>query len=105
MLTSPRFRASSREFSSRTRVPPRTRTSGRTALGHAQLLDGAGAGRGDLVLHLHGLDHADERALVHLRALLYRHPQHRALDRRDELARRPAATAALLLAPRRLLGR
>src|SRR5918995_1524760 len=34
----------------------------RAALGHPELLDRAGARRGDLVLHLHGLDHADQRA-------------------------------------------
>src|SRR5207244_9219307 len=42
----------------------------RAALGYAQLLDLARRRRGDLVLHLHRLDHADQRALVDLRALL-----------------------------------
>ena len=57
-------------------------------------------GRGDLVLHLHRLDHADQRALLDLCALLDGDLQHRALDRRDELAGRAAAAAALALAAR-----
>src|SRR5918995_2428517 len=74
----------------------------RATLGHAELLHRAGARSRDLVLHLHGLDHADERALVHLRTLLDDHLQDGALERRDQRARRSAATTALALAARRL---
>ena len=49
---------------------------------------------GDLVLHLHRLDHADQRALLDLGALLDGDLQHGPLDRRDELAGGPAAAAA-----------
>src|SRR6266540_155298 len=77
----------------------------RAALRYAELLDGARARGGDLVLHLHRLDHADQRALVDRRALLNGDLQHGALDRRDELAGRSPATPALALPPRRLLRR
>ena len=53
----------------------------RGALGDAQLLDLAGAVRGDLVLHLHRLDHADHGARVHLLPLLHRHSEDGALKR------------------------
>src|SRR6266480_7095099 len=43
----------------------------RAALGHVQLLDLPGGRRGDLVLHLHRLDHADERALLLLCSLVH----------------------------------
>src|SRR5919106_4063983 len=75
----------------------------RAALGDGQLLDGARARRGDLVLHLHRLDHADERALVNLGALLDSDLEHCPLKRRDDGAGRPAARVALALAPRCLL--
>src|SRR5689334_9971882 len=77
----------------------------RAAGRHVQLFDRARGGSGDLVLHLHGLDHADERALFHVGALLDLDLEHRALDRGDELARRAAAAARALAALRRLLGR
>ena len=54
----------------------------RGALPRAKGGDRPGAMGGYLVLHLHRLDHADERPLLDGRALLDRHPQDRALKRR-----------------------
>src|SRR5829696_625257 len=54
-------------FDDREDVPARYRR----ALDHVQLLDLAGAVSGDLVLHLHRLDHADQIALGDLGALLH----------------------------------
>src|SRR5215212_10287516 len=72
----------------------------RGALGYTELLDGARAGRRDLVLHLHRLDHADQRAGLYLGALLHVHLQDGALQRRDQLAvgGRAAAAARALTA-------
>src|SRR3954469_12421676 len=60
---------------------------------------------GDLVLHLHRLDDADELALLDGLALGDEHLPHVALQRRGELVA-PAATAAALAlaAPGRLAG-
>src|SRR5439155_16174384 len=75
------------------------------ALGHVQLLDLAGGRRGDLVLHLHRLDHADQGALVDLGALLHGHLEHGALKRRDQRPRSAAPAAAALAALGGLAGR
>ena len=65
-------------------------------------VDLAGAVGGDLVLHLHRLDHADQVALGDLGALLDRDLEHRSLQRRGQrLARGARAAARLALALRR----
>src|SRR5919108_5817421 len=66
----------------------------RGPLGDPDLRDLAGAMRGDLVLHLHRFDHADEIALGDLLPLLYRDLEDRALERRGELGAACATTAA-----------
>ena len=79
-------------------------TDAPTAIGSSATVPGLV--RGDLVLHLHRLDHGDQRSLLDGRALLDRDLQHGALDRRGERRRRrrrrrrPRARA-----PRRLAGR
>src|SRR3954468_13615583 len=65
-------------------------------------LDHAGLVGGDLVLHLHRLDDADELALLDGLALLDEHLPHVALQRRDELVGATAPAAALALAATRL---
>src|SRR5215211_70121 len=75
------------------------------ALAHAQLLDRAGRGGGYLVLHLHRLDHAYQRALVDRSALLDRDLEHGALEWGDQLAGRAAATGPAPLAALRRLAR
>ena len=66
--------------------------------------DFAGAVGGDLVLHLHRLDHADQVALGDLGALLDRDFEDGALQRRGQrLAGGAGAAAGLALAFRRLL--
>ena len=51
--------------------------------------------RGDLVLHLHRLDHRDQRPLLDGRAGLDRDPEDRALQRRGERVATRAASAGL----------
>ena len=72
----------------------------RGALDDVQLLDLAGAVGGDLVLHLHRLDHADQIALGDLGALLDHDFEDRPLQRRGQRlagGARPAARLALAL--------
>ena len=74
----------------------------RRALDDVQLLDLAGAVGGDLVLHLHRLDHADQVALGDLGALLDGDLEDRSLQRRGQrLAGGARAAARLALALRR----
>ena len=69
------------------------------ALLDRQLGDLAGLVGGDLVLHLHRLDDADERALLDVGALLDQHLEDVALQRRGErVAASAAAAAGLALA-------
>src|SRR4051812_48876641 len=68
------------------------------AFAHFELLDGAGDRGGDLVLHLHRLDDADESALLDGRSLLDRDLQDRALERRDQVTGDATGAARLALA-------
>ena len=70
----------------------------RLALLDGSFCDRAGLVGGDLVLHLHRLDDADELALLDLVALLDEHLPHVALQRGDELVGAAAAAAGLALA-------
>src|SRR3954454_21349385 len=73
------------------------------SLGDRQLGDGARLVGGDLVLHLHRLDDADQRALLDLGARLDEHLEDVALQRRGErvaAARAPAARGPALAAGR-----
>ena len=73
--------------------------------GDRQLGHRAGLVGGDLVLHLHRLDDADQRALLDLGALLDQHLEDVALERRGErVAAAAAAAARLALALGRLAG-
>ena len=54
--------------------------------------------RGDLVLHLHGLDHAHQRALLHVGAGLDGDLENGALDRRGQRIPAPTATTGGALA-------
>ena len=65
----------------------------RRALGDVELGHLAGDVGGDLVLHLHRLDHADQRPLLDLGPLLDGDPQHRALQRRGRAPARHRAGA------------
>ena len=67
-------------------------TARRPAIGSSVIVPGLV--RGDLVLHLHRLDDADDRALLDGGARLDRDPQHVALDRRRERVAAVAAAAA-----------
>src|SRR3954470_16865908 len=75
----------------------------RLALPDGELGDDARLVGGDLVLHLHRLDDADELALLDRLPLLDQDLPHVALQRRDErvAARAAAASAGALGAPRR----
>ena len=70
----------------------------RLALLDGQLSITPGLVGGDLVLHLHRLDDADELALLDGVALLDEHLPHVALQRGDELVAAAAAAAGLALA-------
>ena len=70
----------------------------RVALGDRQLGDLARLVGGDLVLHLHRLDDADQRALLDVGALLDEHLEDVALHRRGERVAAAAAAAGLALA-------
>src|SRR4051794_12062629 len=69
----------------------------RLALLDGERLDHARLVGGDLVLHLHRLDDADELTLLDGLPLLDEHLPHVALQRRDQLVRAAAARAALAL--------